>query len=263
MRERRFVRCLLCLVLSGAAPGCQAFHGYRPVSVLVRDAETKKPIPGAEVHIIYPLTRPSVAPYDSSGAAGDDGIAHLRAAPFGEAGLRVEGSARGYLPEVLNVPVQAVEEIPPAPLVGKDPPRPVSFVLEMCPGPSPSVELVVPDGFRGLIKAELQVREDAPCPPGQRTFRYPVEPSGYVLVAGPPLLRRVLTPDYKAVFADGTPISRQSDPFEVGFRPVKAEVDVQYFVVGTQRDFDAVRRLVDRLSWEMERSPAKSRGGGR
>jgi hypothetical protein len=261
MRERRLVRCLPYLaLLSGAAPGCQAFYSYRPVSVLVRDAETKKPVPGAEVHISYPLTRPSVAPYDSSGTAGDDGVAHLRAAPFGEAGLRVEASARGYLPEALSVPVQAVDEIPPAPLVGGDRARPVSFVLEVCAGPSPTVELVVPNGFRGLVKAEVQVREDAPCPPGQRCFRYQVEPSGYVLVTGPPLLRRVFTPDYQARFADGTPISRQPDLLAVGFRPLKAEPDVQYFVVGTQSEFDTVRRMVEKMSREMEAS--RPRGAG-
>ncbi len=86
-----------------------------------------------------------------------------------------------------------------------------------------------------------------------------MEPSGYVLVTGPSLLRRVFTPDYRARFADGTPISRQPDVLEVGFRPLKAEVDIQYFVVGTQSEFDTVRRLVGKLSREMEIERAHSR----
>jgi hypothetical protein len=258
MRDRRLARWLLYLALPmGTAPGCQAFHVYRPVSVLVRDAETKQPVPGAQVRITYPLTRPSVAPYDSAEATGGDGIAHLRAAPFGEAGLRVDASANGYLPEVLNVPVQAIEEIEPAPLIGTDHPRPVNFVLEMCAGPSPTVELVLPNGFRGLVRADIQVHDEVPCPPGQRCFRYQVDPSGYVLVSGPAMLRRVYTPDYRARFADGTPLAREGGVLDVVFRPIKADIDVQYFVVGNQKDFDEVRRVAVKVDREQSRPPAQ------
>jgi hypothetical protein len=261
MRDRRLARWLLYLALPmGTAPGCQAFHAYRPVSVLVRDADTKQPVPGAQVRITYPLTRPSVAPYDSSEATEGDGIAHLRAAPFGEAGLRLEASANGYLPEVLNVPVQAIEEIEPAPLIGADHPRPVNFMLEMYAGPSPTVELVLPDGFRGLVRAEVQVHDDVPCPPGQRCFRYQVDPSGYVLVSGPAMLRRVYTPDYRARFADGPPLPREGGVLDVVFRPLRADIENQYFVVGNQKDFDEVRRVAVRVDREQSRPPAGQSG---
>jgi hypothetical protein len=261
MRDRRLARWLLCLALSaGTTPGCQVLHAYRPVVVEVRDAETGKPIPGAEVRLTYPLTRPSAAPCISSGTTADDGIAHLRAAPEGEGGLRVEAHAGRYMPEVLSVPVEAIEEIEPAPLIGADHPRSVNFVLPMWARPSPTVELVVPDGFRGLIRAEVQVHDEAPCPPGQRHFSYQVDSSGYALVSGPGLLRRVYTPDFHARFADGTPLARQGGVLDVVFRPLKADVDIQYFVVGNQKDFDEVRRVADKLERKLARPPESGKG---
>jgi hypothetical protein len=88
MRNPRLTRPLLFAALLAVAPGCQAFHSYRPVPVLVRDAESKQPIPGAHVRISYPLMEPAYAPpADSSGPTGADGVARLRAAPYGEAGI--------------------------------------------------------------------------------------------------------------------------------------------------------------------------------
>jgi len=50
MRRRRlalwFLRSVLVLAI---VPGCLALHTYRPLSILVRDAEMKQPIQAAEV----------------------------------------------------------------------------------------------------------------------------------------------------------------------------------------------------------------------
>ena len=113
-----------------------------------------------------------------SGTTGVDGVAHLRAAPYGHAGIAVETTSPGYLFENKTLTVEAVQAIEPPSFFGDDPPRPVCFVVEMYAEPHPSVELVVPAGYRGLIKAEMQFRDDAPCTPGQRTFTYEVQPSG-------------------------------------------------------------------------------------
>jgi hypothetical protein len=257
MPDHRLARCLLCAAVF-LAPGCrQAFYSYRPVSAQVRDAETKKPLAGAEVHISYPMTRPSVAPWDSVETTGDDGIAHLRAAPSGEAGLRVAAAAEGYLPESINVPIQAVEEIPPAPFLLPDKPRPATYVFDLYAGPPPSVELILPKDFRGLVKAVIQVHDDEPCPVGKRRFTYNVNPDGGVLVSGPSLLHRVFTPDYHARYAGGPELSKDGrDMFEVRFRPLKAGIDVQYFAVGNQSEFDALRRLAEKMDKE-EARPAK------
>jgi hypothetical protein len=249
MPDQRLARCLfVCAVL--LAPGCQAFYSYRPVAVLVRDAETKKAIPGAEVRISYPMTKPSVAPWDSVEVSGEDGIAHLRAAPSGESGLRLQGTARDYLPESINVPVEAIAEIPPSVPLLPEHRRTVNFTLELSAGPNPSVELVLPRDFRGLITAVVEIHDDEPCPPRKRSFTYKVDSKGDVLVSGPSLLRKVLTPDFHARYAGGPELSKEPDPFEVRFRPLQADVDRQFFVVGTQSDFDAYRRLAEKASAE-------------
>ena len=61
------------------------------------DAETKKPIPDADVHISYPMTQATAAPYDSVEKTGTNGTAQLRAASYGDGGLIVEAAAKGSL----------------------------------------------------------------------------------------------------------------------------------------------------------------------
>ena len=59
---------------------------------------------------------------------------------------------------------------------------------------------------------------------------------------GPALLRHLRARDFQARFADGTPLPREPGALEIGLRWIKCEDEVQYFVVGTQSDFDHVRR---------------------
>src|SRR5579872_6203111 len=143
MRDRRFVGCLLALALP-AGGGCQSLFRYRPVTVLVRDAETKKPIPGADVHLSYPMARDSLAPYDATGVTDGDGTVLLRAAPYGDRGILIEGRAKGYVAEGLDVSAEDVARIQPPPLLGADPPRPVHFIVEMYTEPRVTIELVLP-----------------------------------------------------------------------------------------------------------------------
>jgi hypothetical protein len=266
MRNHRLARCLFCVVLLfTAASGCQTLYRYRPVTVLVRDADTKKPVPGAQVSISYPLTRPSLAPYQSCELTGDDGIARLRAAPYGSAGLRVEATAKGYMSEERNVLAETIKEIEPAPLLLADRPRPVTFVMEIYSEPLPTVELILPAGYRGLVKAEVQIQEDAPCPPGQRCFRYEVA-SGIAQVKGPPLLRRVCSSDYHARYTDGTLLGEEMDEGKVGFRWLKCEGSDQYFVVGTLTDYYSVHHelhLPEATTEHQTSNERKSGGGGR
>jgi hypothetical protein len=225
-------------------PGCQALYHYRPIEVMVLDAETKKPIAGADVRLWYPHTNPSVAPWESVGKTGDDGVAQLRAAPFGDAGIMVNATAAGYQPEELSMPAEAVEQMPGSRLPWAVEPSSAPFVLEIYAQPAVRVELVLPNGYIGLVVAEVRIREDSPCTPGQRLFRYDVPATGVVEVTGPPLLRRVYPPDFRARFADGTPVSPQAGPQEVGLRPLKREGTAEYFVVGTQIQFDNIRRCL-------------------
>jgi hypothetical protein len=180
-------------------------------------------------------------------------MARLRAAPCGDAGGRVEVTAAGYLFEGKDLPDQFVE-------AGKSG-EPGPFVMDLYAAPRAAVELVLPVGYRGRVKAEVVVREDAPCAPGQRCFRYDVPPSGVVQVVGPVLLRRVLPPDFRACYADGTPLSAEARDEQVGFWPLACEGGYQVFFVGTRAEYDNALR-----DYRKENSsaggPSHGRGGG-
>ena len=243
MGKLRLARCLLCLVfLLALIPGCQVLYRYRPVPVLVRDAETKKPIANAEVHLSYPLSRDSLAPFDSSERTGSDGVAHLRAAPYGDFGVRVEASAAGYMTDQKEVSTESIQRLEPAHPFEETTRREPQVVVEMYSEPRFAVELIVPPGYRGPIKVEIEPQEDVAVPAGQRCFRYEVV-DGFVRIKGPALvLRRVYPSDYRARYADGTPLTGEMTLLKVGFRWLRGRDNEQYFVVGTQPEYDMQRR---------------------
>jgi hypothetical protein len=271
MRSRRLVRALAgCLLLLAAVPGCQIFYQYRPVPVLIRDAETKKPIASADVHISYPLSRPEESPWESSGVTSADGIARLRAAPYGLAGVLVDATAPGYMSEEKSVTVDAVKAIKPGGWFESTDRRPASLVVEMYAEPRPTIELIVPVGYRGTIKAEVDTDEGATFPAGQRNFSFQVSDSGTVQVAGSPLLRRVPAVTFRAKYADGTPLSRHVEDPQVGFFWLRTEGDTHYYLVGTHTEYEAAGHFShgrdsggSESSGEKSQSKGRRGGGGR
>ena len=240
MRTALFLCCLI--VLQAFASGCQS---YRPVSVAAVDAETKKPIPGATVRISYPMTASYSAPAALSAATGDDGVAQLRAAVLDD-GFQVEATAPGYLVEERSLAADAVKDAHAAPVV-----------MEMYAGPAPSVELVVPVGYRGLVRVETRIRDDLPFPPGQRCFRYDVPASGVVQVVGPALFRacRPSMPSTRIA-----PLSSDAKDLDVGFRWVKSENGFELYLVGTRFECDACRRAPTGDSRPSDGGPPEGRG---
>jgi hypothetical protein len=264
MRNRRFARVLLLLAIA-VAPGCQAFYAYRPIAVQIQDAETKQPIPGAVVHISYPLIHASQAPYDSVGATQADGVARLRAAPTGPAGVLVEVNGKGYLIDEKTLPIATIQALKPAGWFEKVDQRPVDVAIQLYAEPRPAVELVLPPSFRGTIKAEVQVQPDAPNPPGLRLFRYAVSPLGGVKVVGSALVGRVLPLDYQAVTAEGVRLSREAKGLDMGFYAVKSDERELTFFVGTRAEYDAIRNaeLGEGRSGQGKSGSGKGGGGGR
>jgi hypothetical protein len=216
-------------------------YRYRPVPVLVRDAETKEPIADAEVHLSYRLSRDSLAPFDSSQRTGADGIAHLKAAPYGVFGVSLEATAARYIPEQLSVSTEFIQNMKPAPLSKQGEQSPSECVIEMYAEPRFTVELIVPVGYRGLIKADVQIQDDLPAPPKQRCYRYEVA-DGFVSIKAPAVLRRICPQEFRACYADGTPVDKEMTLLKVGFRSLRCEGKVHYFVVGTQPEYDMQRR---------------------
>jgi len=243
MRFLRSASYLCCAILQlGFAAGCQTLQGARPFPVMVRDAETKAPISGAEVVVSYPTSRSSLGPCDSSRLTGGDGIVRLWVAPFGD-GITLQAAAKGYLPESKDVAVTVIQRIAPVRLFEAADDRPANVTIEMYSEPQFTVELIVPIGYRGLIKVDVDLRDEIPCPRNQRCFSYPTSPSGDVRVVGPSLLRRVLPQGYHARYADGTPLDGEMSAAKVGFRWLKQEGKSQYYyVVGTQYEYDRFAR---------------------
>jgi len=237
--NRWLIQCVLCSVLASAsAAGCQMLHRYRPVAILVRDSDTKKPISGAVVRISYPFTPAYRAPWNASGTTGNDGIVRLRAAPAGDIGLMVELDATGYLCEEKDLVVEAIQAIEPPRLFEVVEQRPASFIFEMVAEPRPTIELVVPTGYRGTLKVEVQTQESVAFKPGQRSFSYVVPASAVMQVTGPVLLRHILPPDFRARYADGTVLSHEAKDLEIGFWWLRQEGRYQCFLVGSRREFD-------------------------
>jgi uncharacterized membrane protein YgcG len=235
---------------------------YRPVVVQARDADTKKPIPGAEIRLSYPLADPSVAPWQSVGTTGSDGTTQLRVAPYGDVGVLLDANALGYMTDQKNYSIDAVKAIKSPWFFESAGQRPVSFVVELYAEPFPGVELVLPNGYRGTVKVAVKIQDDAPYKPGQRLFSYEVPASGILQLTGPPLLRRVYSPDFHARYADGTILNRQAKDDEMGFFSLKSEGGFDYFLVGTKAEYDAFRHAEEKEATPKTLSMG-SKGGGK
>jgi hypothetical protein len=246
MRNSWTSRSLLWLALAlVAAPGCQVLHRYRPAPVLVRDAETKQPIPGVAVRISYPLSHSYLAPSESRGETGADGIVRLRTAPFGNAGTMVEVTAKGYLNEQKFLTAKDVEEIPTPGLFEDTSTRQPCLVMEMYSGPHPTIELVVPPAYRGMVKMRIRVKpDDAPTDTQQREFSFVVPDSGVAEISGPALFRHVNLSNIRFRASDGIRVTKGGAESMLGHWYVKTEDGYQYFLVGTAGDHDELRRNV-------------------
>jgi hypothetical protein len=221
--NHRLVRSFICLLIGGFS-GCQALHPATPVDVQVRDAETKAPIDGAQVRLSYAALHSAT----SSGTTGPDGMVRIPPPPLEDAPLQFEAAAKGYLPRQSG---QTVER------------SPMGVVLEMYAEPRPVLELVLPTGYRGVVKVSIRVQNDLKHEPHLRVFSYPVTGSGVTTILLPPVFTRGVTPDIRTRYADGTPLLRDAKDYEIGCRWLKADPDKEYlFVIGTQWEADSIRR---------------------
>ncbi len=245
----QWVRCLIRpALLLALASGCQSMFQYRPMDVQVVDAETKKPISGAEVQVSYPVTPRSQAPRNSSGITGKDGDAVVQAAARGEDCVQVTATAKGYVSEEKDLTAAVVRASGSG---GKSPAR---CVVEMYADPRPNLVLVLPTGYRGQVKVGVQPRADIPCAPGQREFSYEVAANGTVEIAAPPVLHKLRPEAYNARYADGTPLTgaltdANGEPLPrykidnvLGLWWLKRDEHYEYFLVGTIAEFNVLSR---------------------
>jgi hypothetical protein len=232
------------------------------VSVLIQDAETKQPIADAKVHSWYPGTQSAVGPDEEHRETGKDGIAHLNLSPYGDGGVLLEATATGYMEEEKALSVAEVQAIEPAHWFEKVERRPVNYVIELYAEPHPTVELVIPPGYRGRIEAEIRAEPNIPCPPHQRQFTFVAAPPAVVQVAGPPMFRFLFPQDFQAKYADGIALNQEVNGEDVGFWWIKCDGRYVTFLVGTKAEYDRYRRSAATESGSHDRSSGGGKGQG-
>jgi hypothetical protein len=218
-----------------------ALDRYRQVDVVVRDAETGKPVPAANVRISYPTARSSFAPHEAASTTSPDGVARIDVAPYAESCILLEVGAAGYISYPRDVCAEVLRQTEPDSWFAAKKHPPLQLAVAMLAEPRFCIEWIVPTGFRGLIKAEVKLDDQLQCPPAQRCLRFEVPPSGQVQIAVPGGLQHY-PPAYRARYADGTPLSEDVDALKIGFQWLKRDGDYEYFVVGTRVDFESYRR---------------------
>jgi hypothetical protein len=261
MPHRRILASVV--LVASLVAGCQAMQRARPVAIAVQDAETKQPLPDAEVVLSYHIAQPMFAPPVLRGTTGSDGVVRLPVTPLETSVVMMEVTAPGHVPQRKELPVTIVEAVEPAGLFEKIEKRPTSLIAEVYAEPRPSVDLVVPTGYRGLLKIDIQSQKDVPLALGQRVFSYEVPASGELHAAGPTLVGQVYPQGYTARFADGSPLTHEAKGKEIGFWWLKNEGKVQHFLVGTREEFDHARRALDRDDAAAHKYGASGGGGGK
>jgi hypothetical protein len=257
MKHYRSISAAAAVALAVAIAGCQTMQPNRPLTILVRDAETQAPIANARIHL---HAMEGHLPGADTGNAGDDGIIHLQAPGHDTRAIGIEAEAKGYMEANTFVSSESLKAIEPSPRFGKDKPRPVAVTVDLYAGPRPSVELVIPTGYHGVIKTDRAIEHDLACPKGQRRFSFPVAADGSAHVTGPGMLERVDVADYRFRYEDNAPISSKADTTPLGFWWLRHEGNVDYFVIGDKGDYMLAR--TEMASDGGESTPQRNSGGG-
>lgn len=263
---RYVVRNVICILAIFTAVGCQSMYPTVPVVVTIRDAETKAPLSSAEVAFLYPTDDTSSHARDSSGKTNTNGIAQIKAATGDDALPQVKISAAGYLTEQKSLSgetLRAIKEANPFMSFASHP-NPVEVAFEVFHGPPPSVELILANGYRGMVKVEVRIREDVVYEPGQRVFSRNVPTNGVVQVEGPPVLRYDRGPVYCARYGDSNVLLPTQDlkDDEIAFRWLRSEGRIEIFVVGTRSEWENYRRSAAKVSGGDSGSGKGGGGGG-
>ncbi len=260
MRDSLLTRMLLGpLALLPILTGCQLWHPTASIPIVVRDAETKEPIPGAEVKLWSPSDNRKTC-IEPSGTTGPDGVVRIKAEYPKEADVLVEVTAPGYLQDEMD-----------RILAGKAPGAPEGGgIIEIFRGPRPVIEVVVPTAFRGELKVEMKIQDVTPEQLGMRVFRYQAPlpeltkagglgETPVIHVVGPPILDGRLGPEFRGLYSNGSTMPSEPKDKEIVLRWVRSEGLNQYFVVGTKIDQDAARKAAEKIVGSRDLS---NKGGG-
>jgi hypothetical protein len=257
------------VLLAWIAPilsGCFWCHVYRPVDILVRDAETKQPIEQATVTLNYQTYMMDFfAPWPCSGTSSGDGKLSVLATPYGLDDISLTAQAEGYLfvsrsypfTREQKLPLEQVRTISPTKFLCPWTRGNPDVIVEMYAKPAPTVELIVPPGYRGPIKVDFEIDENNSVHRSNRLYTAVVLPAGLAKVKGDALLRQLSSVDFRVRFADQnySTLLEKNSPIELHF--VDCSENSILFALGTRADKEKVARLVNKIlpSGSMQRDP--------
>jgi hypothetical protein len=180
MPSRNWLQLRVFLLAIVAVPGCSIYFP-RPVTILVRDGDTKEPLPGAEVRYQYStidlfgsLGRYSGA---TSGVSDANGRVQLYFDPYG-GGCHVESSAIDYLDVRYYGDNLVTKHLAKRGWgsIGDQ------LIVEMFKKPEATLELALALDFRGPVIVNFASPGRPPNPLDKRVFGYSVSPRGLVVV---------------------------------------------------------------------------------
>jgi hypothetical protein len=247
----------LALVAALSATGCHTIEPSTPIAVHVRDAETHAPLPGAAVRLWRYGSHESDREANFVTAA--DGVAHARIGSPDHGGVMVEVAGPTCLTTQLTLPREVADALATAKPLQPYKGPPLSVDVEVFAGPRPKVELVLPPGYRGVVKAEVRVSQSGQWPAGQRQFSCTVPANGVVRVEGPAVFGHGYGPEVVAKFLNGASCPNEPKDDEVGLRWIRRDGNDIYFAVGTRADEAAARRAVG--SGGVDNTPRSASGG--
>jgi len=267
---------LLGLVVAASAAGCHTIQPSTPLTVHVRDAETQQPVSGATVRVIRFGKHSSDRDVVFTSEA--DGAAHTRLPQLDASGVMVEIDAPGYLSKQTTLPRDIADALMEAKPFHPYKGPALAVSVDVFAGPRPTVELVLPTGYRGLVKAEVRVRQDQQWSAGQRVFSYAVAPNSVIQTGGiqrvvvqadgPSVFGQGVGPDIVAKYADGRQLPKEAKGEDIGFRWIRRDGNDVYFVIGTNTDVTMASRMLGVSDPSPNHDDAKKKqsaggGGGR
>ena len=225
MFTKFFARSIFVCVLAAACAGCTILHDFHPTNVTVTDAETGRPIAGADIAVHYLGFILPCIPSSNSTTSSTLGMASFETASNISQHWKV--TADGYMPVTQYT------------WPGNESMQNLNFSLYHLP--RPQVTLVVPDGYRGWIGIKIKSDDSAiqDGKPGGRSFVYHLPSSGqmeivfsrllYGNVEGNRTLEGGLKYDLAAQFENGTPI-----PIEWSSTALSPEiVGLRHFIINS------------------------------
>jgi hypothetical protein len=231
------------VLVSIQSSGCGLFNEYRPMHVMVRDAETKEPIAGVEITGMATRMLDVFGPIPPHGTTDASGQATLSAGL--DRGLDLIFEADGYLRKNINSSITAedVQSLPKA----EDPSR-IDLLINLERDPKATFVLIVPNHYRGLLRIRFEPTEGIEVAQ-KATYLVPVGPDGRAVVRLPKAIcRKEGERNVAAREVSGKHVKWEhhcSEPEKIGLRWVHSTEDTELYIIGSGKEVEALDERFD------------------